>query len=104
MSQRTRVLSARWRGDLEKLCELHGLTLDQAMSKQRFRIFVDARSACYRYLRSEGWSYPEIGGLFGRDHTSISYAISDNEERKQIHKQRARASYNRMMERTRAMQ
>jgi len=30
-----------------------------------------AREALYRHLRELGWSYPRIGALVGRDHSTI---------------------------------
>ena len=36
-----------------------------------------ARVAFYRYLRDLGWSYPRIGDLVGRNHTTVIAACRD---------------------------
>lgn len=37
----------------------------------RFQFILVARFALYKALRMRGWSYPEIGRKFGRDHSTI---------------------------------
>ena len=75
MSATHRALSERWRKDLELIASLYGLTLEKLQGKGRFARHVRARRDCYAYLREQGWSLPQIGGLFGRDHTTIMYAL-----------------------------
>lgn len=41
------------------------------MFESRTRPAPFARVAFYRYLRDLGWSYPRIGELVGRDHTTV---------------------------------
>lgn len=96
MSQIHRALSERWRAELERLCAVQGITLEDAQSKLKFKMHHAARKDCYAYLKAEGWSYPEIGGLFSRDHTTILYSMITDEERRALKRKRANAYYHRM--------
>lgn len=61
---------------LTAIARAHGLTVPQMKSKSRFREFVAARREAYRYLHEEeGWSTPQIGRYFGRDHSTVLWAI-----------------------------
>lgn len=101
MSQQPRALSERWKRDLETIAHLHGMTFQDTLRKERFRVFVDARRDCYAYLREQGWSYPEIGALYGRDHTTVMYALCTDAERRALKLESNRRSYARQQERRR---
>lgn len=101
MSQQPRTLSERWRRDLEAIASLHGMTFETTLRKERFRVFVNARRDCYAYLREQGWSYPEIGALYGRDHSSVMHALCDDAEKRAIKAERNRRGYQRQLERRR---
>lgn len=90
MSQMYRALSTRWREALHAIADRHGLPFEELQGKQRFKPHVEARRECYRYLQAEGWSTPEIGGLFNRDHTTVVIALLDSAERRAIARQRTR--------------
>lgn len=77
MSQTSRTLSARLRKDLEAIASLHGMTLSFLQQPCRRSHIVAARRDCYAYLREQGWSYPEIGGVFNVDHTTVLWSLSD---------------------------
>lgn len=82
MSQLRRPLSERWRHDLEALAHLHGFTLERLQRRDgRFAPMIEARRACFAYLREQGWSYPQIGALFNRDHTTILYALQPDQRK-----------------------
>lgn len=76
MSRAHRALSSRWRAGLEAIASQHGVSL-RYLLQGRCRAYAKARADCYRYLKGEGWSYPQIGGLFGRDHTTIHYWLNE---------------------------
>jgi len=79
MSRQTRTLSTRWRKALEAIAEAHCFTLEELRGRARNREITKARLVCYRYLRAQGWSLPEIGGQFGRDHTAVLWALMSGE-------------------------
>ncbi len=66
---------------MRRFCERHDTTLRAAQGAPRWsksrsdRSLRLARSACYAYLKARGWSFPEIGRAWSRDHTSIMAAI-----------------------------
>lgn len=68
------------RANLDAIANGYGLTLD-ALKEHRGprsegeRRRVEARRACYLYLREKGWSFPRIAALFDRDHSAVIYAI-----------------------------
>lgn len=56
---------------LKELCRAHAVLLEAVLSSTRTKRVVEARLACCLYLRTLDMSYPEIGRLLRRDHTSI---------------------------------
>lgn len=69
---------------LEEIAQSHGQTLASIRGKGRFRAQVAAREECYFFLRARGWSLPQIGRFFNRDHTAVMYVLDPerNAERK----------------------
>ncbi len=66
-----------------------GVGLDEVLSKGKSKVVFEVRARCMRAARERfGWSYPEIGKAFNRDHTTVMSAIkagmrsSKNEGRK----------------------
>lgn len=45
------------------------------VSHYRFNFLMLPRFALYKALRLRGWSYPQIGRLLDRDHSTIIYGI-----------------------------
>ena len=45
------------------------------VSHYRFDFLMMPRFALYKALRMRGWSYPEIGRLLNRDHSTIIYGV-----------------------------
>ena len=43
------------------------------MSHYRFDFLMRPRFAVYKSLRMRGWSYPQIGRMLNRDHSTIIY-------------------------------
>lgn len=61
---------------VRQTCETHDVTRDAIFSKNRSKKVVMARAIIYDRIRKElGWSYPKIGKLFGRDHTTVLHGI-----------------------------
>jgi chromosomal replication initiation ATPase DnaA len=58
--------------------------LDHVFSDSRSKNVLRARTACYLHLRDKGLSYPEIGRIMMRDHTTIIHVIKKyrNDERR----------------------
>lgn len=81
MSKTGRVPSKRILTDLDAVAEKHGFTLESLRLPHRTTRAVEARADCYRYLRTQGWSTPEIGALFNRDHTTVVWALDETGRR-----------------------
>lgn len=61
--------------------EVSGLTLDDVMQKSKRQKFCDFRQRLYWRLRHEsGLSFPKIGKLVGRDHTTICHGVARYQE------------------------
>ena len=56
------------------VCEFYGMTREQLMAKDRHKLIARARAIAMRLVRDEGYSFPEIGTYFGRDHTTVMSA------------------------------
>jgi len=59
--------------DFMKLVGPSKLKLRVLRSKRRDKIIVDERQRIAKALRVKGYSYPEIGHVMNRDHTSIMH-------------------------------
>lgn len=46
-------------------------------SRHRARHLLEARRRIYLVLRDSGNSYPQIGAMFGKDHTTIMHAVKN---------------------------
>lgn len=71
-------------GLLDRLLDIakhHNVLLDDVLSTNKSRTIMRARVACYLLLRNLGLSYPEIGKIMLRDHTTILYAVKRHHER-----------------------
>lgn len=51
------------------------MTMYEACSPKRTKKIVEARHAAWKLLRDKGFSYPEIGSLWGVNHTSVMEAL-----------------------------
>lgn len=84
------------RHELEAIAARHGFTLAALQSKGRFRKQCVARQECYEFLwMKRGWSTPQIGRLFNRDHSTIVWFL-DNQgtlERKRARCRKRQSEY-----------
>lgn len=65
-------------GLLHVACEIaneHGVTIEAMLGPARHKTVAAARHALMCNLRIRGYSYPEIGRLVGRDHTTVIAAV-----------------------------
>ncbi|MES2359941.1 MAG: helix-turn-helix domain-containing protein [Gemmatimonadota bacterium] len=61
----------------------YGVTLEEMFSHIRPHRVCVARHHAWWELRQRGyWSYPDIGKLFGRDHTTIMAGVQSHERRR----------------------
>lgn len=52
-----------------------GYTLKELRGKARYAPLVRARWECFVRCRAEGYSMPEIGAFFRRDHTTVLHGL-----------------------------
>jgi chromosomal replication initiation ATPase DnaA len=64
----TRELAARIAG-------AHGVSVEEMLGPRAERHLAAARLELYRTLRALGWSYPAIGRVVGRHHTTVMAAV-----------------------------
>lgn len=71
---------------LTAIARKHGITLEKLKSKSRLAACVEARRDAYRMLHAApyNWSTPRIGAYFGRDHSTVVYAIAPEERREAL--------------------
>jgi chromosomal replication initiation ATPase DnaA len=62
-----------------QIAEQHGCTVADVRSYSKEPHHVDARRACYLWLREQGWSLVRIARLFDRDHTSVLHLVRGRE-------------------------
>ena len=62
---------------IKEVADEHGVTPEDILWRSRRVKFVRARHAAMRRVSEARpqWSYPALGRLFGRDHTSIMHAF-----------------------------
>ena len=53
------------------IADAHHVTLDEILGRDRTPHHVRARVVFWAVLRARGLSYPAIGRMVGRDHTSV---------------------------------
>lgn len=59
-----------------------GVTAEDVFSRAKSKTIARARAAAMREARAKyGFSYPELGRFFGRDHTSVMYALKGKKSR-----------------------
>lgn len=60
---------------VKAICSERGVAPHELSSGGRTKRLHAARREVYKLLRGLEWSYPEIGLLFGKDHTTILAAL-----------------------------
>lgn len=75
------AMPATTRGKIiERVAQKHGVTLDEMKSTKRHRHLVRARQEAYYLLYNEGkLSYPSVGRIFERDHTTVIHGYRRHE-------------------------
>lgn len=67
----------------ELVCMWYGVTIDQLRGQSRMDVCVHPRQcAMYWMRRAGGWSYPQIGRFFGRDHTTVLHGVREHAKRR----------------------
>jgi chromosomal replication initiation ATPase DnaA len=60
----------------KQFAKAHSVTLEEMLGADRCRPAAAARHEFWTHLYDQGhWSYPRIGVLFGRDHSTIMQAV-----------------------------
>jgi chromosomal replication initiation ATPase DnaA len=69
---------ASWSETVSRVAEFYGVTEDDIRGPYREARLVDARWVCAKALRAKGrLSFPRIGQILNRDHTSIVHACQN---------------------------
>jgi len=70
-----------WRTVARTISATHGIDLTDVLGRSTKREISNARQEIMFALRQRGWSYPRIGQVLGRDHTSIIHGVRAHERR-----------------------
>ena len=73
-----RPIGVGWRPKseiLNEVAERHDLAPEAIRGPRRFKRFVIARQEAFAVMHAAGWSYPNIGRFFQRDHTSVLHGV-----------------------------
>lgn len=62
-------------GLVDHIAEAHHVTRGDVLGRGRTKRVAAARHAVMRAMRDMGMSYPEIGGLLDRDHSTVMAAL-----------------------------
>lgn len=57
------------------ICKERLVSLEDVFGAGKTASLVRARVECWHFMRNRGSSYPEIGDLWGRHHTTIMHAL-----------------------------
>ena len=52
------------------------VTLDEMLGRSRLRHIAEARRLWWVALRARGFSYPAIGSMVGRDHSTVQQVVT----------------------------
>lgn len=72
---RARLAARGLLADVEQIARERHVTIDEIASRGRAAHVARARHEAMRKVRSRGFSYPAIGELFDRDHTTVMSAV-----------------------------
>jgi Bacterial dnaA protein helix-turn-helix len=61
---------------IQGVCERHGITYAELVGHSRKHYLMPPRVEAARLLRERGISFPEIGRILHRDHSTIVHALS----------------------------
>lgn len=64
---------------IAQVCERRGVSVEEVLGRSRFKRICSARKEAYVRLREENLSYPTIGKMFGRDHTTVIDGVKRHE-------------------------
>jgi len=70
MTPRERIIS-----DVQNIADDHGVTVEDIFGKRRHAPIARARQEAFTALRWYGFSYPQIGRIFGRDHSTVIHGV-----------------------------
>jgi hypothetical protein len=65
---------------LREIASKRGLKLENVLAKGRSEPEVACRAVMAHYLRGRGMSFPRIGQMLNRDHTSILHLVNTRNE------------------------
>ena len=72
---------------IDAVCAVYELPRATVLSKSRGLRIYEARATIFTMVRKRlGWSYPEIGRYFGRDHSTIMHGEHQADEWQRRHK------------------
>jgi chromosomal replication initiator protein len=61
---------------IDEIAATHDITREDMIGPRRYPHLVEARREAMRRVRDElGYSYPQIGRIFNRDHSSVIWSL-----------------------------
>jgi len=74
VSSATRELAPPVRSIVEQVASAHHVPVVDLMGRSKSRSVARARQEAMVRVRALGYSFPEVGRIFGRDHTTVVHA------------------------------
>ena len=66
---------------VEKVAETLKISKDDILNRVKSPLAIKARTVISKHLRNEyGYSYPQIGRMFGMHHSTIMYYVKGNKK------------------------
>jgi chromosomal replication initiation ATPase DnaA len=87
------IKALRDRGLLPKIQSIasdHYVTMHELCSGSRVGSILKARHAAWKWQRSIGHSYPQIGEMWGYDHTTIMHAVNGGQAHRTEERKRSK--------------
>lgn len=66
--------------EIDSIAFKHGLSREDLFGRDRREKASKARQEAFYRLRYKGWSFPRIGKLFGRDHSTIVHGFERHQK------------------------
>lgn len=80
--QKLKMSPPTWKVIMRDVCKARGVSYEDLVGPARWKHLIGPRHECmYRLYTEANLSYERIGIIFGRDHTTVLYAVRSHKKR-----------------------
>lgn len=87
----------RSRDIIKAVAQEHGLQPSDILGRDRFGHFIEARRETMVRLREAGFSYPQIGSILDRDHSTVVFHVNQSNRARRLNYMRNYVRHQRSM-------